>query len=312
MSDPYAPCVICGGALDVVLDGVFDTRFGIPGWFKIRACRKCGLEQTRPLFSSDELKAAYETHYNFGGERNTLYTRMRRFLFDSPLYRWWMAADGDISFHSRRGTGRLLDVGCNEGRGLRFYRRNGFQAEGLELNEKAAEAARAEGFTVHTALLEDFRPQSLYDVVVLSNVLEHVPDPSGTLHRVHRLLNPGGEVWISLPNAHSGLRAFFGRKWINWHVPFHLTHFTAEVLRGLLSSTGFEDVRVRQETPALWAAHSLIARVAARQGRPTRALRRPLLVASLMLVWRGILFPVSWWFSRTGRGDCLVLSARKK
>jgi SAM-dependent methyltransferase len=294
-----------------ILDGVFDTRFGVEGSFEIAACRDCGLEQTRPLPSAGELKALYEAHYNFGGERDTAYTRLRRALFESPAYRMWMALDGDISFHGRRGAGRLLDVGCNEGRGLRLYRRNGFQAEGLELNEKAAEAARSEGFTVHTALLEDFRPETLYDAVVLSNVLEHVPSPSETLRHVNRLLKNGGQVWISLPNAKSWLRALFGRKWINWHVPFHLTHFTGERLRTLLSGAGFEDVRVLQETPALWAASSLIAWVAARPGRPTRALRRPLLVASLMLILRGFFFPVFWLFNRVGRGDCLVLSARK-
>jgi hypothetical protein len=36
----------------------------------------------------------------------------------------------------------LLDVGCNEGRGLSLCADNGFQAEGLELNEAAAALAR--------------------------------------------------------------------------------------------------------------------------------------------------------------------------
>ena len=42
--------------------------------------------------------------------------------------------EGDFSFHRPKGTGRLVDIGCNEGRGLKIYSRNGFQAEGLELN----------------------------------------------------------------------------------------------------------------------------------------------------------------------------------
>jgi len=67
-----------------------------------------------------------------------------------------MALDGDISFHSRRGQGRLLDVGCNKGRGLLIYQHNGFSPEGLELNEKAAQDARKAGFTVHTQTLEEF------------------------------------------------------------------------------------------------------------------------------------------------------------
>ena len=52
---------------------------------------------------------------------------------------------------------QVLDVGCNEGRSLRLYADNGFQVEGLELNEGAAALARQRGFTVHAAPLARFR-----------------------------------------------------------------------------------------------------------------------------------------------------------
>ena len=53
-----------------------------------------------------------------------------------------MGLDGDISFYSKHGKGRLLDIGCNEGRGLPIYKTNGFVVEGLEVNELAAAKAR--------------------------------------------------------------------------------------------------------------------------------------------------------------------------
>jgi len=92
-----------------------------------------------------------------------------------------MAIDGDVSFHSHRGQGRLLDIGCNEGRGLEIYKRNGFHPKGLELNEKAAKNARIAGFTVHTQTLEEFQTEDPFDIAVLSNVLEHAPDPKEML-----------------------------------------------------------------------------------------------------------------------------------
>ena len=45
-----------------------------------------------------------------------------------------------MSFHARRGAGRLLDVGCNEGRGLAMYAANGFQAESLVWFDRAMQA----------------------------------------------------------------------------------------------------------------------------------------------------------------------------
>jgi len=178
------------------------------------------MEQTLPVPSPGELKKLYEEYYNFGGEKGTIYTKSREAFFSSFLYRFWMALDGDIFFHSLKGRGRLLDIGCNEGRGLSLYYRNGFEPEGLELNEKAAQDARMAGFTVYTQTLEEFQPEEPFDVVVLSNVLEHAPDPKEMLEKVQRILKPGGQVWISCPNSQSWLRKLFGRSWINWHVPY--------------------------------------------------------------------------------------------
>ncbi len=181
----------------------------------------------------------------------------------------------------------------------------------MEPNANAAEVAKSLGFTVHVTPVEDFVPDRPYDVVVLSNVLEHSLDPRGMLRRVLGMLNPRGQVWVSAPNGSSVLRSVFGRCWINWHVPFHIVHFTSRTLLELLRGAGFGATVVRQETPALWAAHSLIAAVFARRGRPTRQLRNPAMVGVLMLSIRAFLFPLLWLANLTGRGDCLVVTATR-
>jgi len=304
-------CMLCRELTETSIAGLFDTRFGIEGSFEVRRCRRCGLEQLSSVPSPAELKNLYERYYNFFGERGTIYTALRDWFFSSPLYRLWIRFDGDISFHTRHGRGRLLDIGCNEGRTLKNYARNGFHAEGTELNETAAAVARAAGFAVFTGQLDDFNPAAPYDVAVLSNVLEHSLDPKAMLLAVVRLLKSEGQVWISCPNSQSWLRSVFGRRWINWHVPFHITHFSSLTLRGLLEDTGFRDLEIRQITPALWVASSIIARLFARQGRPTRQLRNPLLVFGLVLACRVLLFPLLYWGNRVGRGDCLVAVAIK-
>jgi len=293
------------------IPGLSDTRFGVPGSYDIFLCAHCGLEQTLPRPSVSELKRLYETYYNFGGETGTRYTRWRERFFFSFLNRLWSLLDGDISFYQRRGTGRLLDIGCNEGRGLRIYRGNGFQVEGLELNERAAALARKSGFTVHTCLLQDFVPTNAYRVAVLSNVLEHSLDPRQMLQDVHRVLAAGGQVWISCPNSESWLRRALGRSWINWHVPFHITHFSAATLRRLLESAGYARIEVRQITPAVWVAQSLIAYFFATQGKKNRQLRNPFLTLFITLLARFVLFPFLWLGNKYGRGDCLVTAATR-
>ncbi len=304
-------CLICGGHLSVVEAGVFDTRFGIQSQYSIGHCTQCGNEQTIPLPTGEELKTLYEENYNFSGESNTRYTMLRSWFLNSWLYKLWQAFDGDISFHSKRGKGRLIDVGCNEGRGLSIYSANGFDAEGLELNEVAAGVARKNGYVVHTQLLEDFHPTDRYDVVVLSNVLEHSLNPQDMLQNVRRILRDGGEVWISCPNNQSLLRTVFGSTWINWHVPFHIVHFSNSTLSNVLKENGFTNVVLKNETPALWVAHSIIARLFAVEGEPTRQLRQSVLIAALMLSIRGLLFPLLWLMNSAGKGDCIVAEAKK-
>jgi SAM-dependent methyltransferase len=264
-----------------------------------------------PVPTPTELKTLYESHYNFGGERRTLYTNLREWLLSSLLYRLWIRLDGDVSFHSRTGSGRLLDIGCNEGRGLKIYARNGFRVEGLEWNRTAAAVAREAGFVVHTSDISDLGAQPIYDVVVLSNVLEHLPDPRQMLGDIYGKLNSGGQVWISCPNSRSWLRNVFGSRWINWHVPFHITHFSAETLENLLRQTGFITIETRQITPAQWVTSSLIARVFAKRGRTTRELRNPILVLILLALLRLVFFPALWLGDRLGRGDCLLVAASK-
>lgn len=304
-------CILCGGQLTECKSQLFDTRFGVDGAYEVRRCLQCDLEQLSPVPTPKELKILYESHYNFGGERGTIYTKLREWFFSSFLYRLWIQLDGDGAFHGRKGTGCLLDVGCNEGRGLRIYARNGFRAEGLDLNEKAVAVAKEAGFTVYTCNLTDFEPTTPYDVVVLSNVLEHSPDPRQMLLDVHRHLSRGGQAWISCPNNRSWLRQVFGSSWINWHAPFHIAHFSAVTLRKLLRETGFETLEVRQISPAHWVAGSLIAKMFAKRGRPTRQLRNPILVLALLGIARFVFFPVLWFGNRAGYGDCLLVTAIK-
>lgn len=304
-------CTNCKGRLITVLDKVFDTRFGANGFFTISRCLDCDLSQLIPLPTQENLKKLYEAHYNFGQTKNRIYSSLREIFFSHILYNLWMLIDGDISFHAVKSDGTLLDIGCNEGRGLAIYEKNGFEVEGIELNSKAAALATKRGFKVNTCLIENFHPEKQYDVVVLSNVLEHTLYPNIFLSNVARLLKPDGEVWISCPNVDSWQRKLFGKYWINWHVPFHTIHFSNTSIARIMKNAGFAIKEIRNESPALWFVQSLIVFIFSKMGRPTRQLRNTLLVVFLIALTRGVLSPILWLGNRLAKGDCLVLTAKK-
>jgi len=309
-TDEAQSCLICGQTCRPVLAGLFDDRFGAPGTFAIWRCGHCGLEQTWPRPSAGELKGLYERFYNAGVKPDSAYGGLREAFLTSGLYRLWLKWDGDMSFHGRRGVGRLLDVGCNEGRGLSLYAANGFEVEGLELNEPAAELARRRGFQVHTEALAQFRPAAPYDVVVLANVLEHAWDPVTMLASVRRLLRPEGEVWISCPNAASLWRRVFGRAWINWHVPFHLWHFSSNTLQELLSLANFSIITIKTFTPALWVTQSICLRASRPEGGRNKLIRCAPLVALMTLIIKLLVLPFFHNINRRMAGDCLIVVAQ--
>ena len=305
-------CVTCGGRLNLRLVNMFDTRLGIKGYYNICCCESCGLEQTQPRLGQDELLALYQNHYNsIENGKNKLYLNLREKFMGSYLYSLWMVIDGDVSFHRLKGMGRLLDVGCNEGRSLSIFRKHGFDAEGLEPNEKAAASARLNGHAVYNELLDHFQPDKKYDVVTLANVLEHDLNPQGMLRNIGRIVSPGGRVLISCPNSESMFRYIFNKYWINWHIPFHISHFSAQTLTNMLDKEGFQEIKIKCQSPSLWITLSILVRLKAKHGKISRVLRSPVPVAILMLLLRLLFFPVLWIANRLGRGDCLVISAKK-
>jgi SAM-dependent methyltransferase len=148
---------------------------------------------------------------------------------------------------------RLLDVGCAYGWFLQAARAAGMVPAGLEPDpEIAAEAAR-EGLPVWVGYFPSaVPPGEAFDVIIFSDVLEHIYDLDGILAACHRLLQPGGLLVVSAPDSRgalfraSGVLARLGRKGLLdrlWHKGYpspHLSYFNADNLAWLMHRHGFE------------------------------------------------------------------------
>lgn len=98
--------------------------------------------------------------------------------------------------------GRMLDLGCGDGTLLWLAREDGWQVQGVELFPEQTRLVRETlGIDVATSDITAYEGVGeAWDCVVLTHVLEHLPDPLGALRKIHRLLKPGGAGVLEFPN----------------------------------------------------------------------------------------------------------------
>jgi len=224
-------CAVCGGE-------DWQIYLWSRGWQLLR-CQGCDLICLNPRPSLDDL-ACY-----------------RGYRYDAP--RW----DGKTYLEHREDSignftamllrvqrfqpsGRLLDVGCGPGFLMEVARRLGYEPYGVEVAEQGVAYAREQlGLQVEQGRFEETAyPESFFHAVMMSDLLEHMPDPVGSLVRAHRMLAADGVIDVSLVNAGSEEALRDGDKWFALGLPQHLFHFTPKTLSETLSRAGFEVVEV--------------------------------------------------------------------
>ena len=120
---------------------------------------------------------------------------------------WWFSARRAIiaglierQALPKRG-GRILEVGCGTGSSLAMLQRYG-KVEAIEPDGPArALASERSGLKVKGGLLPDGvkLKDGVYDLILMLDVLEHIPDDLGTLEALRPKLAPGGRLMVTVP-----------------------------------------------------------------------------------------------------------------
>ncbi len=190
---------------------------------------------------------------------------------------------------------RVLDVGCGTGALGELLEKNGNHVTGITFSPAEAQIASARLSEVQ---VQDLNSQAgieaavrgTYPVMIFADVLEHLHDPSGTLALLLRKLEPGGRVYVSLPNIacfYVRLRLLFGQFTMSQTGGIlddtHLHFYTLRTARELIRGAGLQIEKVDfVPAPSVWLYQILAPRgrrdafPAFAGGRPPRMAERGL------------------------------------
>ncbi len=193
-------------------------------------CALCGLVTHWNIPSETELDEFYATRYRqaYHGERTPSARRVMR------AWRNGERIFGQLKPFLRPGES-VFEVGAGIGCTVKVFQHHGWTASGIEPNSGFEEFSRTRlKADVRSAYLFDLPPIASHDVVLLIHVIEHLRSPREALERLHRLIKPGGRLYVECPN----IGAPFATQSRLFHFA-HIHNFTALTLSMLARRCGF-------------------------------------------------------------------------
>lgn len=161
---------------------------------------------------------------------------------------WWFASRRDMVFDIIRSLqlpleASILEIGCSGGPLLLALQAAGYKhLQGIDVSERGIALAKERGLT-EVALMDGAHltfPDDSFDLVIASDVLEHIKEDTQALREWRRVLRPGGRLLVFVP-AHPYLWSRHDE------VNHHFRRYTAKALRTVITRA---DLRV--ERLAFW------------------------------------------------------------
>lgn len=234
-------CGLCGSTRSRLWLRTDNLRRGTKRFFDVVECADCSFRFTSPSPTLESMRLYYPEHYeSWQGGRLGLPLRV--------YYRLFRAI--------RRPPGKLLDIGCGDGRYLYLMRELGWTGHGQDISP--VPDAVTKDFPFFRGEVQDAPfPAESFDVITSWFSIEHLRDPLRSLKKCHELLKPGGLIAIDTSNSDSLEASLFGRYWHHLLVPEHYWQFTEASLRRMAEAAGFRVLYVRHDALSFGFINSL-------------------------------------------------------
>lgn len=232
-------CPLCGSSKNSPLYANREVSYTI--------CDVCTLVFLNPRPTEGSYKEFYDEEYQAHRHGLTDYADAVKRLSSGTNYEKKKTYLPDIAPYLKKET-RVLEVGAGWGSLLKLVQNTyGSSVEGVEISELASRVARDyyklpvshETFDEFFSKYDD----KLFDVIIMTHVLEHITDLAGALLKLSKLLSEGGVLYLAVPNVFrpfEPLERFFHAE--------HCYYFSPLTLTRLLGQHGFTVRMLRTDT----------------------------------------------------------------
>lgn len=257
-------CLLCGSSANIIYNNLKDDLFSVPGLWGIVRCKskKCGLAWLIPEPDKDKIKEFYKSYYTHDVVRNKkiefrnsfekilyriikiVYSLVRRLLFINR------ERENLEYMLLKKFKGRVLEIGCGNGERLYKLKKYGFLAEGVEIDEKAANIAEKKyDLKIYRGDIRELNiPSDSFDFIIMNHVLEHISEPISFLKECKRIIKRGGKIILTTPNFDSYSHKYFKQYWRGLEPPRHLYLYTLGSLDILCKKAGLNKSKIWTST----------------------------------------------------------------
>jgi SAM-dependent methyltransferase len=224
-------CLKCGQPAAVLFRTKDYNRKLSDEWFTYYLCGACHLIFLQPI--PDDLGRYYpKNYYEIPKSEAELAQRAHK------LQRWKL----DLVQRFAHGT-RLLEIGPAYGLFSYLAKQAGFDVTGVEMDAGCCEFLR-QVVRINVIQAADTLPElqklGVFDVIVLWQVIEHLPEPWAVLTAAAEHLAPGGILVLDTPNPQAFQFHILGRYWTHVDAPRHVELIPAPLLTDYLHDAGLK------------------------------------------------------------------------
>ncbi len=200
---------------------ITDSHYGITG--ELWKCKNCGFIKCSDVDTPGDYYTSLE---------DTEYVD----TFEERI----LQAQGFLKVIQRyKPTGTLLDIGAGCGVLVQAAAELGYSALGIEPSATLCEDGARRGLDIRQGVFPEVTPDRDFDVITITDVLEHVTAPDLLIREAAKYLRKDGILFLTTPDSASVMARLLGKRW--WHYRIaHIGYFNRKNLTMLLENAGLD------------------------------------------------------------------------